>query len=371
MGYSDEQLAIIALHMCQDIGPRRLQNLMAHFGSAVGVLAASEGELTHTEGITPNLARQILRAKCADAEKEIARAGKAGARIVTCVDASYPAELKNIASYPPVICVLGDIIADDLLSVALVGTRRPTAYGRNVAETFARQFANEGVTTISGLARGIDTEVHQATLAAGGRTIAVLGNGLNHHYPVENRALGERIAARGALVSEFPMDFPPDRGNFPRRNRIIAGLALATLVVEADLKSGALITAGFALEQGKDVFAVPGPVFSKYSQGPHNLLRQGAQVAESAADVISAIQPMAEWCARRSRAQELPRTMPLLDDSQQNVLAILSQEPEGMSIDSIGVRTKLAVGELAQCMLDLELKGLVRSLPGRMYIVKR
>jgi DNA processing protein len=342
--------------------------LWEYFGSAANALAAPDNELLLVEGITPGIAAQIRQKQRVDAEQEIARAEKAGVKILTCVDDGYPVELKNISSYPPVMYVRGDITADDLYNVALVGTRHPTAYGRSVAAMFARQFAEKGVTTVSGLARGIDTEVHEATLAAGGRTIAVLGNGLNCHYPVENRKLEDRIAACGALVSEFPMDFQPDRGNFPRRNRIIAGLALATLVVEADLKSGALITAGFALEQGKDVFAVPGPIFSKYSQGPHSLLRQGAHIAESAADVIDTIQPLAEWRIRKSCAPGPRENIPLIDDSQHAVLDLLAQEPEGMSIDRVGTRANLSAGELARCMLDMELKGLVRSLPGRVYI---
>jgi DNA processing protein len=324
--------------------------------------------LVLAEGITPEIARRVRRLQRADAAREIERAEKAGVRILTCADDAYPAALRTIAGPPPVLYVRGALTADDESAVALVGTRHPTAYGRSVASSFARDFAAAGVTTVSGLARGIDTEVHRATLAAGGRTIAVLGNGLNCHYPRENRALEDQVAERGALVSEFPMDFPPDKTNFPRRNRIIAGLALATLVVEADVRSGALITAGFALEQGKDVFAVPGSVFSKYSQGPHSLLRQGAAVAASAAEVIEAIRPLAAWSARAHRPPAAAPAMPLLDEPQQRILSLLTGEPEGISIDAIGARAALPAGEVARCLLDLELKGLVRSLPGRVYI---
>jgi DNA processing protein len=369
MDYNAEQRSIITLHLLGDIGPRRFGSLVAYFGSATAVLQASENEITAVEGMTPALASVVAQAhRTVDVEKELERAAKAGARIYTCSDDGYPAELRNLSAAPPVVYVLGAITTADVCSVALVGSRRPTPYGKSVASQLSRDFVHAGVTTVSGLARGIDSEVHAATLTAGGRTIAVLGNGLNVHYPPENRTLADKIAARGALVSEFPMDFPPDRPNFPRRNRIISGLALATVVVEADIKSGALITAGFALEQGKDVFAVPGSIYSKYSAGPHSLLKQGAHLAQAAEDVLEVIQPLADWRRRRSAVPSAPEELVLVDGPQKDILAALEQQPDGVSVDGLSAGLAVLPGELAKHLLDLELRGLIRCLPGKVYI---
>jgi DNA processing protein len=371
--FSCEERAIIALHLLPDIGPRRFQHLVARFGSAEAALAASEIELATVEDIGPTLAKQIAGAAQGEAvDKELALAECNGARFVTCISDGYPECLKQLPDAPIVLSIKGELLPDDLAGIAVVGTRHPTAYGRTVAAQFCREFAAKKLTVVSGLARGIDTEAHTAALREGGRTIAVLGNGLNQHYPPENRKLEEKIIENGALISEFPLGFPPDRGNFPRRNRIISGLSLATVVVEADIKSGALITARFAAEQGKDVFAVPGPIFSRYSRGPHSLLKTGAQLAECADDIICEIQQVLEWHGyKKQQPDTVQEDMPLIDNSEEMIINILDREPAGASIDAMAARLALPAGELAAHLLSLELKGLVRSLPGKMYARNR
>jgi DNA processing protein len=365
-----EHHAILRLHLLPEIGPMRFKRLVDRFGSASAVFAVETDELAQVEDIPLHLAHAIVRApREIDVEEEIAQAERIGARIVTCIDEAYPEGLKNIVDSPPVVYLSGDITEADTLGIALVGTRHPTPYGRMAAERFGREFGEHGITTVSGLARGIDTVVHSSTLDAGGRTIAVLGTGLAVHYPPENRKLEERIRSSGCVVSEFPIQYPADRGNFPRRNRIISALSLATVVVEADIKSGALITARYCAEQGKDVFAVPGPIFSKYSRGPHFLLRSGARLAESAVDVLEEIRELADWFSRRKSA-----TIARIDPSanmkpeEEEIVALLDAHIEGLSIDILSRDLHISPGDLASRLLCLEMKGLIRSLPGNMYI---
>jgi len=238
-----------------------------------------------------------------------------------------------------------------------------------VARAISRELAILGITTVSGLARGIDTEVHNVTLSAGGKTIAVLGNGLGKHYPPENRKLEDRIAACGAIVSEFSMDTGPDKGNFPRRNRLISGLALATLVAEADEKSGALITAKYALEQGKDVFAVPGPVFSKYSKGTHLLIKQGAKLTESAQDIIEEIKPLEKILTKRAKTRfPVADDAEEMEDTEEKIMQIIEVNFGGVSADRISALLKLEPAEIFSSLTTLEVKGYIRCLPGKTYI---
>ncbi len=346
-----------------------MQRLIGHFGSAVAVLKATAAEVRGVEEIPTDLAARIaFAARDIDVDGEIAAADKIGARIFTFIDAGYPAQLKNLSDFPSVIYVLGSIESCDALGVAVVGTRRSTPYGRTVAAQFAGAFARGGITTISGLARGIDTEVHQSSIDAGGRTIAVLGNGFNHHYPPENKHLEEKIAAHGALVTEFSLGSFPDRIHFPLRNRIISGLSCATVVVEAGIKSGALITARYAADQGKDVFAVPGPISSEYSKGPHYLLKSGARLAETPEDVIEELRASGELFPVPRRFREKAVPLESLDEQGKKLLALIDAEFNGVSIDYLTESCGLLSGDLAQQLLDLELKGLIRGLPGKMYV---
>ena len=297
MNLSNEKLAIITFNLVPDIGPIRLGKLRTYFGSVADALKALKGnagfdrqDLANALNVSEKLVdRVVLSLKQADAGKELDNSEKEGVEIICYEDDNYPQALLHLYDSPSVLYVKGSLKPQDTLCVALVGSRRCTNYGLAAAAKLSGEFAQMGVTTVSGLARGIDTQVHKETLKAGGRTIAVLGNGLLKHYPPENRLLEEKIVKQGALVSEFPLEARPDKINFPRRNRLISGLALATVVVEAEIKSGAIITANLSAEQGKDVFCVPGSIFSKYSSGCHELLKCGAAPITSATDAAEAI----------------------------------------------------------------------------------
>jgi len=365
-----ERQAIIGLSLVTEIGPRRFKNLMDRFGSGSAVLAAGATEIAAVEDILPRIAGKIAGPRLLDeAGREIEKARASGAEIITCADDGYPEAFRNIPDSPIVIYVRGKISEEDSLSVAIVGTRHPTSYGRAAAERFSREFADCGVTTVSGLARGIDTEVHCASVSAGARTIAVLGNGLNRHYPPENRKLEDKIVRQGALISEFAMDVSPDRGNFPRRNRLISAFSLATLVVEADEKSGALITAKYSAEQGKDVFALPGPVFSIYSRGPHMLIKQGAHLAETASDIFEEIKPLAEALRKsRLKADERPMELPAFEGVEEKIMEMLENDFNGVSADRLSAALKLSPAEIFPSLTILEIKGFIRCLPGKAYI---
>lgn len=373
MDISSERRSVIALNLINEIGPVRLGRLVNYFGSAEIALNATKNELVLVEGVSPGIAEKIIMtAQSGVVGKEMDLAEKSGASVITFLDDEYPERLKNLPDSPAVLYVCGTIMPRDVFSVAVVGTRRPTNYGRSVASKFSGDFALSGVCTVSGLARGIDTEVHKSTLASGGRTIAVVGSGLNCHYPPENRKLEEKISNAGAVISEFPMNFPPDKSNFPRRNRLISGLALATVVVEADIKSGALITARFALEQGKEVFAVPGPIFSKYSNGPHSLLKMGAHPAESAHDVIGEIKPLADLFRERKKPScGTPADIKPVDGDEKKIIDMLESRFDGASIDYLSANLRIPAGALSSRLVELELKGLVRSLPGKVFVRNR
>ena len=277
---------LILLNMVQDIGYIRLKGLLDEFKSPENILRAPVEGLRSVKGIGPSIAKAVKNAGSDyDVEKEIALAEKSGVVILTVFDEDYPERLKNIYDPPVILYVKGSIKKEDSLAVSIVGSRKCTYYGMNMADNIAEKLAFSGVTVVSGLARGIDTAAHKGALKSG-RTIAVLGSGLGNIYPAENKPLSEKIAQNGAVVSEFPMHMPPNKNNFPQRNRIISGLSVAVLVVEAANKSGALITADFALEQGRDVFAVPGAAGRLSSAGTNSLIKQGAKLIDSAEDIL-------------------------------------------------------------------------------------
>lgn len=371
MKLSAEDYAILLLHMMPEIGPRRCGRLLRCFGSARAVLAAPADELSGIDDMPAGLAATIAAfSDGSAAEREIAAAERSGVEIITCASERYPAFLRNLPDYPPVLFVAGSLESLSAPSVAVVGTRRPTAYGKSAAATISSGLVAGGAVIVSGGARGIDTAAHEAALTAGGSTVAVMGSGIGQPYPPENKKLFEKIRQHGAVVSEFPMDFPPDKGNFPRRNRIIAGLALATVVVEADIKSGALITADFAMEMGKDVFAVPGPVFSSVSRGPHRLIKNGAGLVECAADILEQIAPLYELLPRTSAPA--PAGDPVPDAGlPATILRLLDENSSGLSIESIADTLRQSPAGLAASLLDLELSGLVQTLPGNIFCRRR
>lgn len=374
--------AWVALGLVPGVGPRRFGALLNRFKSLEAVWEAGEPELAAMREIGPAVAGAIAASRGkVDPEAEIERARVAGARIICWDDGDYPELLKRIYDPPPLLYVKGKLPPSGSPAAAVVGSRRPSGYGLKVAETLARDLVARGVVVVSGMARGIDSAAHRGALGAGGPTVAVLGSGIDVVYPSENRGLYQRIALSGAVVSEFPTGTRPLSGNFPARNRIISGLSLGTVVVEAAEGSGSLITVDFALEQGREVFAVPGPVNSPTSHGPHRLIKQGACLVESAADILeelglapaksAAAAPLKEPAAS-GPATSPPRLAastanPPLTPPEASVLGRMG--PLEASVDEIARAAGLPAQEAGAALIMLEIRGLVRSLPGGRYIL--
>jgi len=287
---------------------------------------------------------------------------------IALADERYPAWLRAIPDPPAVLYCDGLPEPQDRQAVAIVGTRQATSYGLRVTETLARELSLMGFTIVSGLARGIDAAAHRAALAAGGRTIAVLGCGLDIAYPPEHTPLQAEIAGYGAVLTEFAHGTPPRPSHFPQRNRIISGLSLGVVIVEADENSGSLITARLALEQGREVFAVPGPIDAPLSLGPHGLIKQGAKLVETVDDIVEELLPQIERPRRASNTSGKVLAVPELPDfssEEQTVLALMSREP--LHLDDLTERSHLTSAGVAGILLGLELKGVVRQLPGQRY----
>jgi DNA processing protein len=282
-----------------------------------------------------------------------------GIQVMTWEDEVYPAHLRTIDHPPPLIYVDGQLTPEDDTAVAVVGTRRPTAYGRRVTQDIALALARGGVTVVSGLARGVDSEAHQETLRSGGRTLAVLGCGLDMIYPPENRRLFETIRRNGALISDYPLGTPPDAVNFPPRNRLVSGLSRLVVVVEAGVQSGAMITASFAADQGKDVFAVPGPITSIQSQGTNLLIQQGARPLLHPEELLDALDIQRVYEQRETR-----KAIPT-DPDESRIIDLLSGEV--MHVDDICVQTGLSVDRITATLAIMELKGMVRKEYGMRY----
>ncbi len=296
-----------------------------------------------------------------DPQRELERLHEAGVRAIPRFHSAYPARLREIADPPPVIYVRGTLSPQDEWALALVGTRRATAYGRQAAGELARDLATNGVTVVSGLARGIDTIAHRAALDAGGRTIAVLANGLDTVYPPENRGLASEIAEAGALISDYPLGTKPRAEFFPRRNRIMSGVSLGTLVVEGDVKSGAMITARFAAEQNREVFAVPGSIFAPQSRGPLSLIRDGATPVASVEHVLEALN-----LTMIGAQMDFGRAAPPASEDEQALMEVLTREPR--HVDEVVRDSGLAAARVSATLALLELKGQVRDLGGMQYV---
>ncbi|MCX7750591.1 MAG: DNA-processing protein DprA [Candidatus Bipolaricaulota bacterium] len=350
----DRRVAWVGLNLLPSLTPRRRDLLLRACGGPVGAWEALRSGLP--EGLRAEVGDKALaEARGADPEGEFERAEKAGARILTVDDPDYPEALRGIPAPPPVLYVLGEITPADARAVAIVGTRRCTSYGRLVAKKLAAELGAHGITVVSGLAPGIDTAAHEGALTSG-RTIAVLGSGLGKPYPAGSERRIQEIASRGAVLSEFPWELPGAQWTFPRRNRIIAGLAQVVVVVEAPERSGALITADFALAQGKEVLAVPGPITSEASRGSNRLIQDGAKPVLSAADVLVEL-----------GIPSLPLAPPpTLAPDAQRVYELLGQEP--LDPSEIVERTGLPHPRVAQILLELVLAGQVEELPGRKYV---
>jgi DNA processing protein len=375
---------LLALHLTPGLGPHRIAALLERFGSAAGVLRASGDELRRVPGIGEQLAVQVVEALGGvDVEAELARAARAGVRLVALGGPGYPAPVATIPGAPHLLYVRGTLTAEDERAVALVGSRRCTDYGRRVTARLAAGLARAGVTVVSGLARGIDGAAHRAALQAGGRTLAVLAGGLSRIYPPEHASLADEVAAAGALLTESAMGQEPLAGLFPARNRLISGLCRAVVVVEAAEKSGALITAEHAAEQGRAVLAVPGPVDGETSGGCHALIRQGAALCRGPEDVLEEIDGVLGRSAQGKPAGEgrrAPAAVPAapapaapvpagpppgLDEPQRRVWEFLAGGPR--SIDELAQQLRLGVPALSQLLMLLEMRKVVRRLPGSRY----
>lgn len=352
-----------ALGLVPQLGGVALQGLLAAFGSAVKAWEATPQALQAVPGISRGMAQAIRRFPRARAlQEDQARVARAGVGVIVSGDPDYPTRLQEIASAPPVLYLRGTLEREDDAAIAVVGARHATAYGEDLARELAAELARRGLTIVSGLARGIDAAAHHGAVAAGGRTLAVLGSGLDQIYPPEHDGLGSEVAAHGALISEFPLGTPPLRLHFPRRNRIISGLSLGVIVVEAGVGSGALITAHHALEQGREVFAVPGRVHARYSEGCNRLIKAGAKLVETWEDVLSELLPQLRRRAPKRIASPPP---PSLTGAEQQVFDILAEGP--LHIDALIVRAGLPGGRVASALVGLEMKGLVRQLSGKVF----
>ena len=358
-----EREARWACGLLPQLGGVALQGFVDTFGSVAAAWAATPDALRQVAGIGPITAEAMRRFPWRRMLREDqARVAKVGLTVIVWGDPEYPARLRAIASAPPVLYLRGALEPEDEAAVAIVGSRRATAYGEEMAGELARELGRRGLTIVSGLARGIDAAAHRGALDAGARTVAVLGNGLDQTYPPEHRELAAAVAASGALVSEFPLGTAPLRPHFPRRNRIISGLSLGVVVVEAGVESGALITANHALEQGRDVFAVPGRVHARYSEGCNRLIKAGAKLVESWEDVLAELVPNLK--ARRRRRPTGPPP-PNLADDEQRVYDLLVDGP--LHIDAIIVQSGLGGGRAASVLVGLEMKGVIRQLRGKVF----
>jgi DNA processing protein len=360
--------AYIALNMIDEVGPVRVRALLERFGSPEAILHAGRADLMQVDGVGAEVARQVTGwRETVKLEEELARIEQAGVRVVCREDPDYPANLGQIYDPPLVLYVRGELSDRDKLSIGMVGSRRATLYGMEMSRKLSFQLARLGVTVVSGLARGIDTAAHTGVLQAKGRTVAVVGCGLDTVYPAENKKLAEDIAAKGgAVVSEFPFGVKPDKQNFPMRNRIVSGWSLGVVVVEANLKSGALITAKQAMEQGREVFAVPGRADSIQSRGTNRLIKDGAKLTEDAEDILSEF----EWLLPKGKQPAAPegpdRPALVFTEQEQKVLAAIQDEET--PVDEIIRGSGLTSACVSATLLALEMKRVVRQRPGNRYI---
>ncbi len=355
----------VALNSLRDIGPILTRRLLSAFGSAEHIFSVSRSELRGVEGVGEGRAQSICGFNEWDRiQEEIEQAVKNNIQIITINNRAYPETLKRIHGAPLVLYLKGGIADADKYAVAIVGSRNSTQYGMQVAEKMAYKLAASGLTVVSGMARGIDTAAHKGALRAGGRTIAVLGSGVDVPYPASNRGLMNAIASRGAVVSEFALGTQPKRENFPVRNRIISALSLGVIVVEATLDSGSLITVGYALEQGKDVFAVPGNITAGTSSGTNNLIKKGAKLIENAEEVIEELSPQIKGILREERLDADALTSGLTAE-EKKIFSFMSDEPK--HVDSLIRETEMTTGKALSVLLKLELKGIIRQIEGKNF----
>lgn len=354
----DERDAYVALNMMEKVGPVGVRSLVETLGSVVDIFEAARGDLCRAAGVGKEMADAIVSQRDrVPWRDEMEMAERLGARIVTRIDEEYPELLKQIHDPPLALYVRGKMECRDRHSVAIVGTRRASHYGRETAERIAFGLAKAGMVVVSGLALGIDTSAHRGALRARGRTVAVLGAGFEHLYPPENAELANEIGSHGAVITEFPIDRRPDKTTFPMRNRIVSGLSKGVVVVEAGTKSGAMITVGQALEQGRAVFAVPGRIDSPGSRGPHEMIRTGATLVTGPGDILE------EFDVLLPRGTEIAPVAADLSVDEQRLVALLADGER--DVDALIRGTSLAAARVGSLLITMEMKRVVRMLPGR------
>ncbi len=368
--WKDQRCAWLALYLVEGLGNVGGKNLLDQFGTPEAIFSAAHTDLARVDGVHPKAIESILRGRVAlDPEKELAKLERCGARILTYGDEAYPSPLREIHDPPILLFMRGKGIPVGLPFVAVVGSRNATHYGLKASERVGFGLGQSGVGVVSGLARGIDAAAHWGCLRGGGHTVGVLGTGIDVIYPRENERLFESVRERGTLVSEFPPGTPPEPRNFPIRNRIISGMSKGVVVVEATKRSGSLITAGMALDQGREVFAVPGSIDSFKSTGTHSLLKQGARLVENSDDVLEELSMSARSTpAHDPRRKETPPQREM-DEIEQQIFDILEMYP--LHIDEIVRISKLDAGRILGVLMRLELEGMVDQLPGKMFVKGR
>ena len=364
----DSREALIALNLIEHVGPVRARLLLEHFGDAPKILAASKSALLRVRNIGDETAEAIAAwEKTIDLAGELKRISDFGCHVLIQSDENYPASLREIYDPPLVLYVKGELTAKDKNAVAMGGSRSTTYYGIETARKLAYQLAYVGVTVVSGGARGIDTAAHQGALAAKGRTVCVLGTGVNIVFPPENKDLFGRIVENGAVITQFPFNRNGDKQSFAIRNRIIAGMTLGTVVVEADLHSGALITSNFATEYGRQVFAVPGRIDSPRSKGCHDLIKKGAKLCEGAEDILSEFEYLFPGSNRPASPGETG-VLPALELSANEQKVYDALDEEERTIDEIIRKSSLPSSAVSVALLSLEMKHAVKQLPGKLFV---
>lgn len=356
----------IALSSINGLGGVTYKNLISRFSDPPKVFSAASNDLLKVEGVSPNIAKLIKGFEdWESAKEEIDKLKKLGLNLLVLTDLAYPENLYNIYNPPPYLYIAGKITKDDKKAISIVGSRIPDVYGKKVTEQIAAELARNGITVVSGLARGIDSIAHRACLKAGGRTLAVLGSGIDFVYPPENKSLYKEISQNGAVLSEFKIGTKPEASNFPRRNRIISGLSLGTLVVQATEKSGSLITAEFALEQNREVFAIPGNIGSKLSKGANKLIKKGAKLVNDVDDILEEI---GGFIGAKNKKKVL-NTVQIegLEPAERLIYEILSNEQ--LHIDQIIKMSNLDSSIVLANLLSLELNGIVSQLPGKYFLI--
>lgn len=363
----DEREAYIALNMMEKVGPVGVRSLVSVLGSAKAIFGAGREQLMAARGIGKELAEAIVSQRDrVDWKGEIEKAGRLGGRIIAQIDEEYPAQLKEIHDPPLALNIWGKLESRDRHAIAVVGTRHPTNYGAEVTGRISYDLAKAGFVVVSGLAEGIDTLAHRAALKAKARTIAVIGSGLDVVYPPSNLGLAREIAQNGAVISEFPFGRQPDKTTFPIRNRIVSGLSMGVLVVEASRKSGAMITANQALDQGRSVFAVPGRIDSPASTGTNDLIKNGARLVSSVEDIFKEYEFL---IPPKSVAQRKETPMPKLSADESAIVALLAAG--GNDVDSLIRQTGLKASAVSSLLIGLEMKRVVKMLPGQIVELAR